>query len=119
MISTVQSNIIETIFIEKSMREFNDYLVKSLTDPGEAELYLNTALEAYSEDGNWQAFLLALRAVADAYGMSKIARNTSINREHLYKMMSVEGNPRLDTLGAVLKEFGLRLSVKSIVHSHL
>ena len=99
------------------MREFNEYLVKSLTDPEEAELYLNTALEAYSEDGNWQAFLLALRAVADAYGgVGKIAKNASVNREHLYKMMSPEGNPRLDTLGAVLKEFGLRLSVKSIAH---
>lgn len=46
------------------MREFNDYLVTSLTDPNEAELYLNTALEAYSEDGNWQAFSLALKTIA-------------------------------------------------------
>ena len=62
---------------------------------------------------------MSFQSVADAYGgIGKIAKNTSVNREHLYKMMSVEGNPRLDTLGAVLKEFGLRLSVKSITYSH-
>lgn len=97
------------------MREFNDYLVQALKDPAEAELYLNTALEVYSEDGNWQAFLLALRAVADAHGgIGKLSNKAGVNREHLYVILSAEGNPRLDTLGAILREFGLRLSVKAI-----
>jgi probable addiction module antidote protein len=97
------------------MRKFNDYLVQSLKDPSEAEMYINTALELYAEDGNWQAFLLALKAVAQARGgIGKLANNSGINREHLYVMLSPEGNPRIDTLGIILREFGLRLTVKAI-----
>ncbi len=50
------------------MREFRVYLAQELKDPFEAELYLNTALETYSEDGNWEAYILALTTVAEADG---------------------------------------------------
>jgi probable addiction module antidote protein len=59
-------------------------------------------------------FLLALRDVADAHGgIGALSRNTHLNRESLYRMLSRSGNPSLDSLDAVLNAVGLRLSVQS------
>jgi probable addiction module antidote protein len=58
-------------------------------------------------------FLVALRNVAAAQkGMSMLAAEAGVNRENLYRMLSEEGNPRLDTLWAVLKAIGLRVSLE-------
>jgi probable addiction module antidote protein len=38
-------------------------------------------------------FLLALRNVAEARGMTKLAARSKLNRESLYKMLSKRGNP--------------------------
>jgi probable addiction module antidote protein len=56
--------------------------------------------------------LLALRAVAEAYGgLGVVAAQAGISRESLYRALSPKGNPTLKTLIAVLKTVGLRLSV--------
>jgi probable addiction module antidote protein len=56
--------------------------------------------------------LLALRAVAEAYGgLGAVAAQAGISRESLYRALSPKGNPTLKTLVAVLKTLGLRLSV--------
>ena len=61
-------------------------------------------------DGDHRALPLALRAVADVVGMTELAARTGLNRETLYRTLSAKGNPRLDTLGAILAAFGLRLT---------
>jgi len=61
-----------------------------LADPEEAAAYLNAALE----DGDQQVFLLALRDVAEARGMSQVAREARLNREIMYRMLSPTGNPQ-------------------------
>ena len=64
-------------------------------------------------DGDPRAISVALRTVADALGgMSALADKTGLSRETLYRTLSQKGNPRLDTLGAILAAFGLRLSVQ-------
>ncbi len=56
---------------------------------------------------------MALRNVAAAQkGMSKLAAEAGVNRENLYRILSEEGNPMLDTLWAVLKAIGLRVSLE-------
>jgi putative addiction module killer protein len=58
-------------------------------------------------------FLVALRNVAAAQkGMTALAAEAGVNRENLYRMLSEDGNPRLDTLWAVLKAIGLRVSLE-------
>ena len=65
------------------------------------------------EDGDARAVPIALRTVADALGgMGALADKTGLSRETLYRTPSEKGNPRLDTLAAVLAAFGLRLSVQ-------
>lgn len=55
----------------------------------------------------------ALRTVADAAGgIAALAEKTGLSRETLYRTLSKKGNPRLDTLAAILAAYGLRLSVR-------
>lgn len=65
------------------------------------------------EDGDARAVPIALRTVAEALGgMTALAERTGLSRETLYRTLSKDGNPRLDTLAALLDAFGLRLTVR-------
>jgi probable addiction module antidote protein len=44
--------------------------------------------------------------------MTKIARHTGLNRENLYRVLSEQGNPELNSLEKLLKALGLRLAVE-------
>jgi probable addiction module antidote protein len=91
-----------------STRNFEEVLAEDLQDPAEAVEYLNACLE----DGDPRVFLLALRDVARARGgVAKLAEATELNREHLYRMLSENGNPELSSLEVLLDALGFRLSV--------
>jgi probable addiction module antidote protein len=45
-------------------------------------------------------------------GIAALADKTGLSRETLYRTLSKKGNPRLDTLAAILAAYGLRLSVR-------
>ena len=78
-------------------------------DPKLARAYLLVAME----DEDPRVFLTALRNVAEARGMARIAQAAGVRRESLYRTLSPTGNPRLSTLRAVLKATGLRLSLQA------
>ena len=89
-------------------KAYHAELIEGLRDPGEAEEYLNAALE--EEDP--ELFLVALRNVAEAQGgVAQLAEKTKLNRESLYKMLSERGNPELKSLDALLHALGFRLAV--------
>ena len=77
-------------------------------DPELAAEYLNAA----AEDGDPRVYLAALRTVAEALGMAKVARAAGVPRESLYRALSPKGNPRFATLHAVLKAAGLKMAVQ-------
>jgi probable addiction module antidote protein len=85
-----------------------DGLLERLKDPEDALAYLNAALE----DGDQEVFLLALRDVAEARGLTAVAQEAQLNRENLYRMLSRQGNPQLTSLVALLKSMGLRLAIE-------
>lgn len=90
-------------------RSYRDSLLEALQAPEEAAAYLDAALEA----GDRVAFLLAIRNVVDARGgMSRMAKDTGLNRENLYRALSEQGNPELTSLDKLLKGLGLRLAVE-------
>lgn len=68
-------------------------------------------LEAAFEDSDPAVIKHAIAAVARARGMGDIAQKAGISRAGLYRALSDEGNPTLDTLSAILGTFGMRLSV--------
>ena len=92
----------------KKSKAYRPDLIESLRNAGEAEEYLNAALE--EEDP--ELFLLALRNVAEAQGgVAQLAEKTKLNRESLYKMLSERGNPEFRSLDALLHALGFRLVV--------
>ena len=90
--------------MNKVSRPYRPELLKALQDPAEAAEYLNAALE----EGSNELFLLALRNVAEARGMKKLATEARLNRESMYRMLSEQGNPQLSSLSAVLHRPHLR-----------
>ncbi len=87
-----------------------DALVRELrNDPAFAAEYLQAALEDIDEP---KVLLIALRQIAKARGVAKVARAARIERESLYRALSPRGNPRLTTLMAVTKALGLTLTVR-------
>lgn len=95
--------------MSKTSRPYKPELLKALQDPLEAAEYLNAALE---EDMN-ELFLLALRNVAEAYGMTRLAEDAQLNRESMYRMLSEQGNPQFTSLISILGQLGLKLSVQA------
>ncbi len=95
------------------MPKFRNYLVEKLKDQEEAISYLKIALEEYEKDKNSEAFLLALRTVAEARGgLTELAKKTNLNRQNLYRTLSSKGNPKLNTLETILNGLGFRLSIE-------
>jgi probable addiction module antidote protein len=79
-------------------------------DPKFAAEYLRAALE---DDDEPRVLLIALRQLALAQGIAKVAKSAGIERESLYRALSPSGNPRLSTLVAVTKAVGLKLTVEA------
>jgi len=81
--------------------------------------YLNTKAEiasfleaAMEEAGDDPAFIAqVLGVIARSRGMAELAKETGLAREGLYRSLSTNGNPSLDTLLKVLKALGLKLTV--------
>jgi probable addiction module antidote protein len=94
---------------KKYFGDYHRYLIQSLKNPKEARAYLNATLE----DEDPGSFLVALRNVVEAHGVSKTARLAGLNRVSLYKMFSKRGNPGISSLYVVLHALGFSLRVDS------
>ncbi|HEV8717012.1 MAG TPA: addiction module antidote protein [Candidatus Binatia bacterium] len=81
----------------KTTREYRSWQLDTLSDPQLAASYLNAAMNDSPE-----MFLKALRNVAQAHQMTRVAKEAGVKRESLYRALSTEGNPTLDTLVSVL-----------------
>lgn len=100
--------------IETKTVDYHTRLIEDLTDKEEAVAYLKVALEEYEFDRDLDAFMLALRNVAEAQGgITELAKKSNLNRPNLYRVLSGKGNPRLLTLYSVLTAMGFRLSVEA------
>jgi probable addiction module antidote protein len=94
----------------KASISHDEAMIKHLRkDPEFAAEYLKAALEE-DEPG---VLLIALRHLAQAQGIAKVAKAAGIQRESLYRALSRQGNPRLSTLVAITKAIGLKLTVEA------
>jgi probable addiction module antidote protein len=78
-------------------------------DPEFAMEYLKVAFEDKEVPS---LRLLALRRVADAYGMARLAKAAGLQRESLYRALSVKGNPTFSTINAVLSALGATMTIR-------
>jgi probable addiction module antidote protein len=80
--------------------------------PEELKNYLKVALEEYQMDGDEKAFLSALSVAAKVHGgFSKLAKETGLNRENLYRALSQHADPRFSTIIQVLGYLGFSLKI--------
>lgn len=84
-------------------------------DPAEAleskegiAVFLADALET----GDATYIAKAIGVVARAKGMTELAEETGLSREQLYRSFSEQGNPTLKTMLAVMRTFGMDMTVK-------
>ncbi|MCX7035381.1 MAG: putative addiction module antidote protein [Proteobacteria bacterium] len=78
-----------------------------LNSPIERAAYLKAWLDEAPEDAS--GFLRALGDVARAHGMARVARDTGLGRESLYKSLCVTGNPSFATVLKIAKALGVKL----------
>ncbi len=98
--------------MQKKTRDYEKDLIERLKkDRDFAVAYINTSLEDVSV-GYSQRLLMALRRVAQAWGISELASQTGISRQAIYRALSKNGNPELSSLYALLNAMGLRLVVE-------
>ena len=96
--------------------KYHEDLIRDLKDSKFALEYLNACLEG----GDEGTFLLALRHVAEAQGgFVRLAKKTKLSREHLFRMLSKKGNPRLVSLKSLAEAFGWRLAFVEKEHKPL
>ncbi len=79
------------------------------THPEEIEEFLQITFEEYAKDNDTGALLSALRIISRAKGMTAMADEIGMTRQGLQKALSVNGNPRLDNINAIMHSLGYRL----------
>jgi len=90
------------------LKNYKDDLKQRLGDPSYAAEYLAQVLG----EKDSAAFLIALKDVVEAGGgVGTLAGRVGLKRPSLYKILSKNGNPTLETLREILKPLGLRVSV--------
>jgi probable addiction module antidote protein len=82
----------------------------STSDYNKARREFETQLRAaYDRDpGDGTEVCKTLGAIARAYGMTEIARETGLSRVNLYRAFSGTGNPEFSTVLKVMRVLGLR-----------
>ena len=72
-------------------------------------------MEDAFETGDAAYIAKCLGVVARAKGMTALANESGLSREHLYRSFSDKGNPTLKTLLAVMRAVGLDLTTRKHV----
>ena len=94
-------------------------MVEKLTpfDPADG-LTSDEAIAAFMEEAFRTAeagyIAHALGVVARAKGMTKIASETGLSREQLYRSFSEDGNPTLRTMITVMRALGIALTATAL-----
>ena len=73
-------------------------------------LYFDACVEEDPGDGH--LIRQALGDIARARGMTRLARDTGLTREGLYRALSIDGSPEFAKVMKVIKAPGLRLHAR-------
>jgi probable addiction module antidote protein len=82
---------------------------EDLTSDGAVATFMAEAFE--TKDAGYIAH--ALGVAARAKGMTRIASQTGLSREQLYRSFGANGNPTLKTTIAVMTALGIELTAKA------
>jgi probable addiction module antidote protein len=95
----------------KKTADYQEFLVERLRkDEALREAYLNEALEHEDQ----KMILVALRNVAQATGgLSRLSKQTGLNRQNLYRILSKGGNPTWERIEKIFDGLGYPLRAVS------
>ncbi len=82
--------------------------------PEEIGPYLTEIFAEFAKDGHAGALLASLRTIARVKGMSIIAEETGMTRQGVQKALSAHGNPRLESVNAIMQALGYRLAPQKL-----
>ena len=86
--------------------DFSEYLKDEKT--------IAAYLSAIVEENDPKLLLAAIGDIAKARGMAKIASDSGLGRESLYKALNSEAKPRFDTIIRVLNSLGVEIGFNAI-----
>jgi len=91
-------------------RALSDVTVEYFTQhPEEIDNFLTETFADYAQDGDSATLLSALRIIARVKGVSTMAAEVGMTRQGLQKALSAKGNPRLDSINAIMRVMGYQL----------
>lgn len=97
----------ENVMVEK----VSDFDVSEYLDD---EKSIAAYLSAVVEENDTKLLLAAIGDIAKARGMAKIASDSGLGRESLYKALNPEAKPRFDTILKVLISLGVKIRFNAI-----
>jgi len=86
-------------------------VAEHLRTPKEMAAYLESVLEESNGDASMVA--KAIGDIARARGMSQVAKDSGLSRESLYKALSGERSPGIDTILKVISALGIKLHAEA------
>ena len=81
-----------------------------LSDFLESEAVISDYLSEIIEENDPNLLIKAIGHIAKARGMSKIAKDSGLGRESLYKALSEDSHPRFDTILKVLNAMNIKIA---------
>ena len=105
----------------KEFRTWREVLIEQLAADWEAAIdYLQVTVEDYQVDGNTRLFMVGLQTFVESQGgIAKVAKKIGVAPESLSEILVNEDPPQIDTLGAILKAFGWRLTIEPLENAEL
>ena len=82
--------------------------------PEEMEEYMSVIFEEYARDGNTGSLLSSLRTMSKVKGITTTARESGLSRKGLQKALSEKGNPKFESINAIMHALGYRLSPRKL-----
>lgn len=96
--------------MERNMKTATPFDISEYLD---SEDKISAYLTAILEDNDMDLFIQAIGHVAKARGMTKIANETGLGRESLYKSFAGNAQPKFDTVVKVLNAMNISMQFVS------
>lgn len=103
-------------FLEGAYRAMKNYRTLDQVEtqyfidhPDEINDYVTEIFIEYSQDHDTKALLASLRVIARVKGISALAEETGITRKGIQKALSEEGNPKFESINAIMNAMGYQL----------
>lgn len=85
--------------------------------PDEIDDYITVLFDEYTESGDAAALFSSLRIVSRVKGVSQIAEASDLGREEVEKDILEKSNPQFNSIIAIMKAMGYRLTPQKLLTS--